>query len=839
MITEIIESDRNKNSRKKNLEKFFDTTPMTARNGSRARSVGAKSVGDGFRSHDQEFTSPRSLRASSTDRKKYSSPRVGLRRMEKKEWTTALAQAPIQDDKSKPTRSPSLPRSRQWSNSSRRGQNLRSQSLNFLSDTLADDQSIEQDKGINTTAEAGKGLRRGRKPGVQKESEDLQNDIGKARRASRKGVKKKVTDPTLQDQEKLDSAEKTKQGKKRSKSKGKKGKTLKKDKHKFDVQADTANTESSGSNTTENAPAKGYPAAIDRLSLKNLPRQKEIKFDDVEKPRSQSTISLEDSELDDREVGQRFLLAERVRSLTNDSLPDPSTSPNDRNKALPDRVTEKEKAAIEDSQEFTPPYKKKSRKRGSKKSPKFTTPNAESRKLDLDHGTPIIARPGESEYPGVGNTSLALQLPFTKDVNEANSNTLSNKGEAGLIESPSIPVRKTSFRPSTSYNNSSGRKRDKLTSPSVKAGDVVALDDDGDTVVSDITEAGMISSMSSAEFTDSFRRKWEPGMVKISESDQLSHSDHKEKSQSTRGISLHLYRRWQSAHDIHSPAKSPKTPIRRGSNTLSDSFKGKLEADIGMISDDKKKSPSTPKKSPSSPSLMRGWQSARDIHSPAKSPKTPIRKESHTLSASFRGKRKPGIGIDSESDQKEKSRSNRGRSLHLMRRKQSTPDDIHSAPKSPKTPIRKESLVRRWQSARDIHSPAKSPKTPKRKESLTLSDSLRGKRKPGIEIISESDQLSHSDHKEKSRSRRSLQMMRRWQSARDISPEAKAPKTPILKEKASTPARSLHLVRRWQSALDIPSAVNSPKTPMREESERGKTSRFEWVKKKIPFAKRR
>jgi hypothetical protein len=170
----------------------------------------------------------------------------------------------------------------------------------------------------------------------------------------------------------------------------------------------------------------------------------------------------------------------------------------------------------------------------------------------------------------------------------------------------------------------------------------------------------------------------------------------------------------------------------------------------------------------------------RDMH--ARNTKSP------QIIDSFRGKLKPGIGMISESDQpsksdhKGKSRSPRGRSrsLHLMRR---------------------------WQSAYDIHSAAKSSKTPIRKESHTLSDSFRGKLEPDIGMISESDQLSQSDHKKK---------------------------TP------STPATSLHVDRRWQSAaLDISSAVDCPKTPMREESERGKSPRFEWVKKKIPFVKKR
>jgi hypothetical protein len=100
---------------------------------------------------------------------------------------------------------------------------------------------------------------------------------------------------------------------------------------------------------------------------------------------------------------------------------------------------------------------------------------------------------------------------------------------------------------------------------------------------------------------------------------------------------------------------------------------------------------------------------------------------------------------------------------------------------------------------RDMH--ARNTKSPQ------IIDSFRGKLKPGIGMISESDQPSKSDHKGK---------------------------TP------STPATSLHVDRRWQSAaLDISSAVDCPKTPMREESERGKSPRFEWVKKKIPFVKKR
>jgi hypothetical protein len=726
--------------------------------------------------------------------------------MEKKESTNALAQARIQDDKSKSTRRQSLSSSRRGSNSSGTGHKQRSH-IKFLLDTLANDQSIVQDKGINATAEAGKGLRRGRKPGVQKELEELQNDIRKARRASRKGGKKNASKKLLKsdDYERLSKSMSSLKLRSsdnitpvashfKQKSKGKKGKTLKKDKQKLDVQPSNSNTESSGSNTTENTPAKGDPAANDRVTLKSLPRQKEIKSDD-----SRSTISQEDSELDDKEVGQRFLLAERVRSLTNNALPTPPASPY--------WVTEKEKAAIEDSQESTPSNKKKSRKRASKKSPKCSPPYAESRNIDLDHGTPIIAKPGESEYAGAENSSLDLQLPFTVDANEANSNTASN-------------------------NKSSGKKRDKLTSASVTAGDVVAFDDDGDTVVSDITEGIMISSISSAEISDSFRGKWEPGMGMISESDQLSQSDNKETSQSTGGRSLHLVRRWQSAHDIHSAAKSPKTPIRKGSHTLSDSFRGQLEPEIVMISelDQQLTQSDHEEKSPSTPALTRRWQSARDISSAAKSPKTPIRKESHTVSYSLTGKREPGIGMISESDQlsqsehTEKSRSTGGRSLHLVRRWQSA-HHISSAAKSPKTPIRKESdqqptksdhkekspstpaLTRRWRSARDISSAAKSPKPSIPKEPHTPSYSLRSKREPGIVMISESDQLTPSDHK-----------------------KGKSP---------STAARSLHLVRRWQSALHISSAVDSPMTPMREGSERGKTRRFEWVKKKLPFVKKR
>lgn len=567
LVDGIVKSEGNKSSRAEGLKSFFDQSPRDGQSGGATRSV----VEDVGRSVDHEFTAPPMRRTSSAGRKRYSSPRTELRRMERRDWVNALSHQHIANGGSKSKRRRSLSGSRR-SRLAQTQEHKRSQSFNFVSVATTNDQSMEQDNTVNTTKLAVKSPRRGRKPGVDKELEEPHGDASRRRRSSKKGRKKKAAALNLEDQEELAATELGKKSKRRSKSRGKKGKSPKRGRRKvIDIkQGNISNGESNESNTTENTSGKDDPIEIDRVTLKHLPRHKVTKSDDIQKPRSSSSISQDDEELDDKQVGLRFLLAERVRTLTNNAPPTPPESPNDNGKPLSDRITEQEKNEIVESRESTRRNKKKAKKRISKRSPKLLTPrNNTTTQINLDQGrstsTPRFSSYGEK---GPGNGPLELQLPFNADGVDAQDVETAGKHDTDMEELPSIPVRKVSHRPSDCKKKTATRTRNKLTPVPVKEGDVVAFDDDGGSIVSDITEGVLTASISSAEFGDSFRKKWEPAVGKITEADQLSKSDRTEEQscpRSPRSKSLHLARRWQSAQEISPAAMSPKTPIREES----------------------------------------------------------------------------------------------------------------------------------------------------------------------------------------------------------------------------------------------------------------------------------